>query len=169
MQDVIQLSSVVAKDNHGHSYQVQLVRDYKYSKGEYTVRFVGAPSGWSVSSLSSFNPQRLAIDAGQEWYCENIQEVLSAVKKALANHGRMGSLQNDYANQISPEVFDKTPKTVFAAIAVSFIANHLAQDLHNVDLALLHEWEVLHNEGIVPQRPPKGLFRKAIAKGGVQS
>lgn len=69
---------------------------------------------------------------------------------------------NEYAKWIDAQVFADIPKTVFAAIAVSFAMrlSHSAssgQDEDDIDRAMseiIAEWQVLHHGGIVPQPVP---------------
>lgn len=65
---------------------------------------------------------------------------------------------NDYANLIDAEIYIKTPKAVFAAIAVSF-ANQISADelvrSGNATKAILDEWLALYNAQIVLQKPVK--------------
>lgn len=63
-------------------------------------------------------------------------------------------LMNEYSGVIDDELYEKIPKAVLAAIAVSYLSgggDHLdkAQD------ELLEEWRVLYEGGIVPQKPPR--------------
>jgi hypothetical protein len=63
---------------------------------------------------------------------------------------------NEYAQLIDPRVFEKVPKTVLAAIAVSLQAK-LGVDgdwnAESVTKALRKEWTTLYQNGIVPQKP----------------
>ena len=64
-------------------------------------------------------------------------------------------LSNEYVeNALSGDFYEKTPKAVFAALAVSLI---LAQDENfcTVEKRLKDEWEILFENGIVPQKPLK--------------
>lgn len=64
------------------------------------------------------------------------------------------NLSNIYVNALESRLFDKTPKTVFAAIAVSYASR--AGDY--LDLAtdnILREWTALYDNGIVKQKPPR--------------
>jgi hypothetical protein len=59
---------------------------------------------------------------------------------------------NNYALAI--EGYDKIPKAVFAAIAFSYATcggDHWEYGTNNI----LDEWEMLHANGIVPQKPPR--------------
>jgi hypothetical protein len=62
---------------------------------------------------------------------------------------------NEYAEVIS-EIYDRIPKAVLAAIAVSFslILNE-GQDFDQVQDTILTEWRILNVNGIVPQKPIK--------------
>jgi len=61
---------------------------------------------------------------------------------------------NEYARLIKD--YDKIPKAVFAAIAASALNIAFCEDdLTKVNNALLNEWKVLHEAGIVPQKPIK--------------
>jgi len=62
---------------------------------------------------------------------------------------------NNYTEAISPEVYEKTPKAVFAAIAVSFALLMEDGDFNKVDQAIINEWKTLNGNGIVPQKPIK--------------
>ncbi len=60
---------------------------------------------------------------------------------------------NEYAAELGLDLFDKCPKSVFAAIAVSALT--LGGDyLDEARIRVLKEWWVLHHNGIVPQKPP---------------
>lgn len=60
---------------------------------------------------------------------------------------------NEYA-ELLPN-FDKIPKSVLAAIAVSFALRHNNEDLNGVEQDIIREWAILHNNEIVPQKPIK--------------
>lgn len=74
---------------------------------------------------------------------------------------------NTYANFC--ENFDKTPKTVFAALAFSLAMrmarHHLDEDAHTI---LRDEWQTLYENGIVPQKPVVGPNYNYITARGVQ-
>jgi hypothetical protein len=57
---------------------------------------------------------------------------------------------NDYANLIAD--YDKIPKAVFAAIAVSQMVQ-LGDNIEFINDALKQEWYILYRNGIVPQKP----------------
>lgn len=62
---------------------------------------------------------------------------------------------NAYADAIA-RIFDDVPKAVLAAIAVSSLTcggDELDKALERV----AHEWVVLHQNGIVPQKPPASI------------
>ena len=59
---------------------------------------------------------------------------------------------NDYARQLN-EIYDKTPKAVFAAVVVSLLTS--GGDYPERALGgFLEEWRVLYINGIIPQKPP---------------
>jgi len=60
-------------------------------------------------------------------------------------------IENEYQKSISRELFERTPKAVFAALAISYYLNTGSE---NLDAALLDEWKILHEQGIIPQKPP---------------
>jgi hypothetical protein len=64
-------------------------------------------------------------------------------------------MTNDYMDALSGELYDKTPKAVFAALAVSLFANDRGIVFSDLDNAILEEWKVLYEQGIVPQKPIK--------------
>lgn len=63
--------------------------------------------------------------------------------------------ENEYQKAISANLYEKTPKAVFAAIAVSLLANYAGIDFENIDNAILDEWAILNRNGIVPQKAAK--------------
>ena len=75
--------------------------------------------------------------------------------------GNLQNLNNDYARQLG-WLFDEIPKTVLAAIAVSALT-HGGNELDEAAKLVAHEWDVLHANGIVPQKPGK-LAKAEIAK-----
>ena len=67
---------------------------------------------------------------------------------------------NDYARKFGP-LYDRTPKAVFAAIAYSFADRIIANPDADLVAIVNEEWAVLHDNGIVPQQPPKNGFTDA--------
>ena len=67
--------------------------------------------------------------------------------------GRGGKVMNGYAEQIH-EIYAAVPKAVLAAIAVSFATSGGDRIEYATDL-VLREWRILHENGIVPQKPPR--------------
>ena len=61
------------------------------------------------------------------------------------------STNNEYAEYLG-RLYTRTPKAVFAALAVSFA---MRSGLVGTASECLDEWRVLHENGIVPQKPPK--------------
>ncbi len=62
---------------------------------------------------------------------------------------------NEYADLIDSSLYRDMPKTVLAAIAVSFIIRLEGQVIEDIDGYLHDEWKALYQNGIVPQRPIK--------------
>lgn len=65
-----------------------------------------------------------------------------------------GDLRNEYQSSIG-DLFEKTPKSVFAALAVSFAARLNEDNIDSARAFLISEWSALHVAGIIPQKPPK--------------
>jgi hypothetical protein len=64
---------------------------------------------------------------------------------------------NEYAAMFKDK-YDKIPKSVFAAVALSFAyINCEEKGFDGAVAEVLHEWDTLHQAGIVPQKPTKGL------------
>ena len=61
---------------------------------------------------------------------------------------------NEYAKALV--AYNRIPKAVLAAVAYSFASRIIADgdSPTMIEAAILHEWDVLHQNGIVPQRPP---------------
>lgn len=65
---------------------------------------------------------------------------------------------NEYAHALT--TFSRIPKAVLAAIAYSF-ASKIIEDHDSptmVEAAILDEWLTLHQNGIVPQKPPNDVL-----------
>jgi hypothetical protein len=64
---------------------------------------------------------------------------------------------NEYNRLLSEGgLYEETPKAVFAALAVSALTRG---DLSKAKQAILAEWLVLYENGIVPQKPPLRVVR----------
>lgn len=63
--------------------------------------------------------------------------------------------ENDYQAILTPEFYEKTPKSVLAAILVSLMLNYVDGDEKKVQFEILKEWKTLYDNGIVPQKPFK--------------
>lgn len=64
-------------------------------------------------------------------------------------------LENSYQQEINSSFYEKCPKAVFAALAVSYMVNHGIVSFEEVTGEMLSEWNNLYEQGIVPQKPPK--------------
>lgn len=63
---------------------------------------------------------------------------------------------NEYARLV--DNYDKIPKAVFAAIAVSALNIAFCEDdLSKINEVLINEWNALYNSGIIPQKPIKTI------------
>lgn len=60
---------------------------------------------------------------------------------------------NEYMKSIDASFYEGCPKSVFAALAVSYIANYVGIPLEDVTKELHKEWGLLNSQGIVPQKP----------------
>lgn len=63
---------------------------------------------------------------------------------------------NQYVEAIPREVFEDTPKAVWAALAISF-ATCGGDRLDEAAYSLIQEWMILKENGIVPQSVPSSL------------
>lgn len=61
---------------------------------------------------------------------------------------------NEYVSTLGRD-FTETPKTVYAAIALSFAMRLTGDDWNAAKALLANEWETLHANGILPQKPRK--------------
>ena len=66
----------------------------------------------------------------------------------------LNNITNSYIQCLEPGYFDKIPKTVWAAIAIS-LATTGGDRLNEATLAIIKEWRALYYNGIVKQKPPK--------------
>ena len=65
--------------------------------------------------------------------------------------------KNEYSELVN-DIYDRTPKAVFAAIVVSEYINRLNIPAEELSESVLKEWAVLHENGIVPQKPPNSAL-----------
>lgn len=68
----------------------------------------------------------------------------------------LGNLHNQYAAELE-ELFDLIPKAVLAAIAVSALTNG-GDHIQHAKSRIAKEWLILHQNGIVPQKPSKAVL-----------
>lgn len=66
----------------------------------------------------------------------------------------MNKTLNNYAEQISEQLYTQTPKAVLAALVVSLLTNG-GDNFEGLDEKIVAEWSALHVAGIVPQKPAK--------------
>jgi hypothetical protein len=62
---------------------------------------------------------------------------------------------NEYAKQIDRKLFELMPKTVLAALVVSYLDRLSGGEDHDINAEILEEWNTLYLNGVVPQKPPK--------------
>ena len=64
---------------------------------------------------------------------------------------------NEYARAFG-RLYAKTPKAVFAAVAYSFAGWAAGNEAASTEVQIarfIEEWRILHENGIVPQKPAK--------------
>jgi len=66
----------------------------------------------------------------------------------------MTKITNEYAMAAGIDFYHSTPKAVWAALATSF-ATIGGDRLEEAHALLMEEWRILHQDGIVWQKPPK--------------
>lgn len=80
----------------------------------------------------------------------------------------LNARSNEYLALAGARFYDRTPKAVFAALAISFAMrigddeDSMPQphDMDRIEAILLEEWRILNVNGIVPQKAPKRLAGK---------
>lgn len=78
----------------------------------------------------------------------------------------LNNKSNNYVDAMGLELFGAIPKTVLAAIAVSALTCG-GDQLESAARRIALEWEILHGNGIVPQKPTacaRNLAAQARAK-----
>jgi hypothetical protein len=73
-------------------------------------------------------------------------------RKSTASRIGILKLGNEYADQLG-KLYEKNPKAVLAAVVVALLAKDLGS-MNGLPHAFLLEWEMLHINGIVPQKSP---------------
>lgn len=87
-------------------------------------------------------------------------------------HGRGLKITNGYT-QMAGRLYAQTPKAVWAALAISYAAHRTCGadeletglDQDRLEPQLLEEWTILHQNGIVKQKPPQAAIAKAEGRG----
>jgi hypothetical protein len=91
-----------------------------------------------------------------------VQKASCNATSRVANHQKVEYIKsistsmkksNEYARLIRLATYENMPKTVLAAIAVAFAAQLEGGDLKKAEKKIMKEWDVLHANGIVPQKP----------------
>jgi hypothetical protein len=78
-----------------------------------------------------------------------ILKIYQVITKLMANK------HNNYSLSMDGKLFENIPKTVLAAIAVSFASRIEECSAERTSAFIQKEWEILHLNGIVPQKPPR--------------
>lgn len=68
---------------------------------------------------------------------------------------------NEYATYLPPALYERMPKAVAAALAVSYALRFATGDPEDAGRVLLKEWGILYDNGIVPQQPPAAWVLEA--------
>ena len=68
----------------------------------------------------------------------------------------IGKTLNEYVGAVPCAVYEDIPKAVWAAIAIS-LATCGGDRLDDATRAIVHEWSLLNQNGIVPQAVPARL------------
>lgn len=71
-------------------------------------------------------------------------------------------LPNEYSKIMPLRVLEDTPKTVFAAIAISFALRLNEDNFEQALSEIITEWQALNNTGIVPQPVPTYMSKYII-------
>lgn len=66
--------------------------------------------------------------------------------------GHLGNKTNEYVWTLPTGIFDRIPKTVWAAISLSLAMRHVDR-LNEALRIVMDEWQALYDNGIVPQKP----------------
>lgn len=69
-------------------------------------------------------------------------------------------MNNNYQLSINPELYEKTPKAVFAGLLVSYLVNHKGLEFQEINEEILREWNLLIKNGIISEKQ-KSKFKNA--------
>ena len=77
-----------ARDNHGHTYVVELWLKNTPSRGKkWVLQIRNTPGSWYMSTLleGNYNEKnsKIWIDFGQNWLCSNFGEVMAEAKEQV--------------------------------------------------------------------------------------
>lgn len=67
-----------------------------------------------------------------------------------------------YQQAIDFPVYNKCPKSVFAAIVVSFLINNQGIEHDQLSKAIIDEWKILYDQGLVNEKPSAKLIKKYL-------
>lgn len=80
-------------------------------------------------------------------------------------HISFNAKSNEYIEAIPLEIFENTPKAVWAAIAISLAVNLGAEgDFTRAAQQIVGEWAALKQNGIVPQNVPASLRKYNVTE-----
>lgn len=88
-----------AIDNHGHSYEVRLLRSDYEKIPSLVLRILDTPGSWYLKTIlgrDGFGPpirDKISIDFGQNWDCINMDQVMAEVKSL-------------FGTKINPDTFE---------------------------------------------------------------
>lgn len=71
-------------------------------------------------------------------------------------------LTNEYANLFDAKVYEDTPKSVFAAIAMSFALRLNEDNFERAMSEIITEWQILNMTGLVPQSVPPYMSKLIV-------
>lgn len=86
--DVRKRLKIKAQDNHGHSYDVELILQHSEHWGyKWALSIVNTPGRWYMTTLldGGYGPlhSMIYIDFGQRWCCTNFDKVFAEAKRNI--------------------------------------------------------------------------------------
>ncbi len=67
----------------------------------------------------------------------------------------MAKVTNEYVDALDGRLYSDTPKSVWAAIAISLLNRMDGEGVWQGNDAVIEEWTALYQNGIIPQKPPQ--------------
>ena len=93
---------------------------------------------------------------------------MSDIKQVLERTTRRGFKRSNEYQRAFGRLYARTPKAVFAAVALSYANWAGGEEAPTVADAVprfLHEWQMLYENGIVWQKPPAAALAKVREAG----